>query len=58
MRPGVVGAYPGSASASGYSVDGVPLNLSEKDQKWLGIRESLNLFSYFSMMNRRNKTYE
>ena len=40
VRPGVVGAYPVSASASGYSVDGVPLNLSEKDQKWLGIEET------------------
>ena len=38
--PGVVGAYPGSASASSYSIDGVPLNLSEKDQKWLGIVET------------------
>ena len=33
--PGVVGAYPGSASAAGYALeDGTPLTLSEKDQKW------------------------
>ena len=38
--PGVVGSYPGSASAAGYSLDGVQLNLSEKDQKWLGIKET------------------
>ena len=38
--PGVVGSYSGSASAAGYSIDGVPLNLSEKDQKWKGIRET------------------
>ena len=38
--PGLEGRYSGSASAEGYSVDGVPLNLSEKDQKWLGIRET------------------
>lgn len=38
--PGVVGDYFGSASASGYSIDGVPLKLSEKDQKWLGIEET------------------
>lgn len=38
--PGVVGSYPGFASASGYTLDGVPLNLSEKDQKWKGIKET------------------
>ena len=32
--PGVVGSYSGSASASGYSLNGVPLKLSDKDQKW------------------------
>ena len=36
--PELQGGYSGTASAAGYSVDGVPLNLSEKDQKWLGIR--------------------
>ena len=36
--PEVTGEYKGSASAEGYSLaDGTPLNLSEKDQKWLGI---------------------
>lgn len=38
--PKLEGAYPGSASAVGYTVDGVPLNLSDKDQKWLGIEET------------------
>ena len=38
--PSVVGLYSGSASADGYSIDGVSLNLSEKDQKWLGIRDT------------------
>lgn len=38
--PGVEGTYRGSASAEGYTLDGVPLNLSEKDQKWLGIRDT------------------
>ncbi len=38
--PKLLGVYTGSASASGYTVDGVPLNLSEKDQKWLGIKET------------------
>ena len=33
--PGVYGTYPGSADASGYTLDdGTKLNLSEKDQKW------------------------
>lgn len=34
------GDYNGTASAEGYSVDGVPLNLSEKDQKWLGLKDT------------------
>ena len=38
--PKLVGKYKGSASAEGYTVDGVPLNLSEKDQKWLGIKDT------------------
>lgn len=37
--PGVVGEYKGTASAEGYTLDGVPLNLSDKDQKWLGIKD-------------------
>ena len=37
--PGVSGAYPGDASAQGYCLpDGTPLNLSEKDQKWVGLK--------------------
>ena len=38
--PKLLGDYTGTASAEGYSIDGVPLNLSEKDQKWLGINET------------------
>lgn len=38
--PKLNGEYKGSASAEGYMVDGVPLNLSEKDQKWLGIKDT------------------
>ena len=37
--PRLLGEYRGSASAEGYSVDGAPLNLSDKDQKWSGIGE-------------------
>ncbi len=38
--PMLAGEYKGTASAAGYMVDGSPLKLSEKDQKWLGIRET------------------
>lgn len=34
--PMLVGEYKGTASAEGYTVDGIPLNLSDKDQKWAG----------------------
>lgn len=38
--PGLKGEYKGNAGAEGYTVNGVPLNLSEKDQKWLGIKDT------------------
>ena len=38
--PKLEGTYKGNAGAEGYTVDGVPLNLSDKDQKWLGIRDT------------------
>ena len=39
--PELVGEYKDSASAEGYTLsDGTPLNLSEKDQKWLGLGET------------------
>ncbi len=39
--PQVVGNYNGTASAEGYTLsDGTPLNLSEKDQKWLGVNDT------------------
>ena len=37
--PKLEGEYKGSASAEGYTVDGVQLNLSDKDQKWPSIKE-------------------
>ena len=40
--PGLEGEYKGTASAEGYSVDGTPLNLSDKDQKWLGIKDTFH----------------
>lgn len=38
---GVVGDYHGNASAGGYALkDGTKLNLSEKDQKWSGLKDA------------------
>ena len=38
---GSEGEYKGSASAEGYTLaDGTPLNLSDKDQKWLGLKDT------------------
>lgn len=38
--PKLEGIYHGTPSAEGYTVDGVPLNLSEKDQKWLRLKDT------------------
>ena len=39
--PDVKGEYKGSASAEGYTLgEDTALNLSEKDQKWLGMKET------------------
>lgn len=39
--PGLQGNYSDSASADGYTLeDGTPLNLSDKDQKWLGLKDT------------------
>ena len=39
--PEVIGQYPGSPVADGYHLtDGTALILSEKDQKWLGIKDT------------------
>ena len=39
--PELMGQYQGSASAGGYTLaDGTPLNLSDKDQKWLAIGDT------------------
>jgi dTDP-4-dehydrorhamnose 3,5-epimerase len=39
--PTLCGEYAGSASAEGYHLeDGTPLNLSEKDQKWVGLADT------------------
>ena len=39
--PGLEGEYRGSPCAEGYTVDGVPLILSAKDQKWPGLKETI-----------------
>ena len=38
--PRLEGVYQGNAGAAGYTMDGVPVNLSDKDQKWLGIKDT------------------
>lgn len=39
--PELQGEYRGTASAEGYTLsDGTPLNLSDKDQKWLGVNDT------------------
>ena len=38
--PRLKGVYQGNAGAVGYTVDGVSVNLSDKDQKWLGIKDT------------------
>lgn len=38
---GIKGEYNGTSSAEGYTMaDGTPLNLSDKDQKWLGLKDT------------------
>ncbi len=40
---GVVGEYPNCADSANYQMpDGTPLNLSEKDKKWLTIKETFS----------------
>ena len=38
LWPRLEGEYRGNPEAGGYSVEGTPLNLSAKDQKWPGIK--------------------
>ena len=40
--PGLEGEYKGTASGEGYTVYGTPLNLSDKDQKWFGIKDTFH----------------
>lgn len=42
--PELAGEYKGNASAEGYQLkDGTKLNLSEKDQKWMGLKETFGI---------------
>lgn len=39
--PHLTGTYQGTASGEGYALDdGTPLNLSDKDQKWAGLKDT------------------
>ena len=41
--PQLKGDYKGTASAEGYTLeDGTPLNLSDKDQKWVGLKDTFS----------------
>ena len=40
LWPRLTGTYTGTPLAEGYSVDGTALTLSDKDQKWPGIRQT------------------
>ena len=41
--PNLTGFYQGTASAAGYALDdGTPLNLSDKDQKWAGLKDTFS----------------
>ena len=41
--PELTGIYHGTASGEGYALaDGTPLNLSDKDQKWLGLADTFS----------------
>ena len=43
--PGIEGEYNGSPRADGYTLDDSPLTLSDKDQKWPGIKELRDIFT-------------
>lgn len=38
--PQLAGEYPGNADSAGYTVDGAPLNLSDKDKKWEKLKDT------------------
>ena len=39
--PDLAGEYKGNCMADGYAMsDGTPINLSDKDQKWLGLKDT------------------
>ena len=38
--PKLEGEYKGNADSDGYTVDGTPLNLSDKDKKWLELKDT------------------
>lgn len=41
--PELKGTYKGTASGEGYTLeDGTPINLSDKDTKWMGIKETFH----------------
>ena len=53
--PQLLGEYKGTASAKGYFLDGVPLNISDKDQKWMGIKKTLSFKDSYAEMIASNE---
>ena len=43
LWPGLKGSYDGSCRAAGYTLaDGTPLTMSDKDQQWLGLKDTFS----------------
>ena len=43
LWPGLKGNYDGSCRAAGYTLaDGTPLTMSDKDQQWLGLKDTFS----------------
>ena len=52
--PELTGEYKGTASAEGYALaDGTPLNLSDKDQLWHGLKDTFHFDMYVKNMGIR-----
>ena len=56
--PELVGEYNGTASAEGYALkDGTQLNLSDKDQKWVGVKDTFK-FQINIKVNKKEHSYK
>lgn len=56
--PELKGGYKGSPAAEGYTMaDGTPLTLSDKDQKWLGLKETFS-FEMLRLGDGRHQRFD